>query len=282
MAANRHVTIGNVVIGNDLPLSLIAGPCQLESRAHALEMSAALAEMAQKLGIGLIYKTSFDKANRTSVDTPRGLGLEECLPIFAEIRETTGLPVLTDVHDADQCAKLAGAVDVLQIPAFLCRQTDLIVAAAESGLALHIKKGQFLAPWDMKNVVAKARAAGSDRVMVCERGASFGYNTLVSDMRSLPIMASQTECPVVYDATHSVQQPGGQGTTSGGQREFAPVLARAAVAVGVAAVFMETHEDPDRAPSDGPNMIHLKDLPGIVQTLLEIDKIAKAHPLSVG
>jgi 2-dehydro-3-deoxyphosphooctonate aldolase (KDO 8-P synthase) len=281
MAASGNVTIGKVVIGNDQPLSLIAGPCQLESRAHALEMSSALAEMSKKLGIGIIYKTSFDKANRTSVDTARGLGLEECLPIFAEIRETSGLPVLTDVHEAEHCARVAEAVDVLQIPAFLCRQTDLIVAAAKTGRALHIKKGQFLAPWDMKNVVAKARAAGSDRVMVCERGASFGYNTLVSDMRSLPIMASQTNCPVVFDATHSVQQPGGQGATSGGQREFAPVLARAAVAIGVAAVFMETHEDPDRAPSDGPNMIPFKELAGIVETLLEFDRIAKAHPVTL-
>ncbi len=281
MATTGHVTIGDVVVGNDRPLSLIAGPCQLESRTHALEMSAALAEMAQQLGIGLIYKTSFDKANRTSLETPRGLGLTECLPIFAEIRETTGLPVLTDVHAPEQCAAVADAVDVLQIPAFLCRQTDLIVAAAKTGRALHIKKGQFLAPWDMKNVVAKARAAGNDRVLVCERGASFGYNTLVSDMRALPIMASQTGCPVVFDATHSVQQPGGQGTTSGGQREFAPVLARAAVAVGVAGVFMETHQDPDKAPSDGPNMIRLKELPRIVATLLEIDKIAKAHPVSL-
>ncbi|MDH3737639.1 MAG: 3-deoxy-8-phosphooctulonate synthase [Alphaproteobacteria bacterium] len=281
MATGGQITIGKVVVGNDRPLSLIAGPCQLESRAHALEMSAGLAEMSKKLGIGVIYKTSFDKANRTSVDTARGLGLEECLPIFAEIRETSGLPVLTDVHEAEHCARVAEAVDVLQIPAFLCRQTDLIVAAAETGRALHIKKGQFLAPWDMKNVVAKARAAGNDRVMVCERGASFGYNTLVSDMRALPIMASQTKCPVVFDATHSVQQPGGQGATSGGQREFAPVLARAAVAIGVAAVFMETHEDPDRAPSDGPNMIHFKQLPGIVEMLLELDRIAKAHPVSL-
>ena len=281
MAASGQVKIGKIVVGNDQPLSLIAGPCQLESRAHALEMSAGLAEMAKKLGIGVIYKTSFDKANRTSVETARGLGLEECLPIFAEIRETTGLPVLTDVHEAEHCARVAEAVDVLQIPAFLCRQTDLIVAAAKTGLALHIKKGQFLAPWDMKNVVAKAHAAGNDRVMVCERGASFGYNTLVSDMRALPIMASQTQCPVVFDATHSVQQPGGQGATSGGQREFAPVLARAAVAVGVAAVFMETHEDPDRAPSDGPNMIRFKELPGIIETLLEIDRIAKAHPITL-
>lgn len=276
MAANGQVAIGNIVVGNDLPLSLIAGPCQLESRAHALEMSAALAEMAKKLGIGVIYKTSFDKANRTSVDTPRGLGLDECLPIFAEIRETTGLPVLTDVHAAEQCARVAEAVDVLQIPAFLCRQTDLIVAAAETGRALHIKKGQFLAPWDMKNVVAKARAAGNDRVLVCERGASFGYNTLVSDMRSLPIMASQTNCPVVYDATHSVQQPGGQGTASGGQREYVPVLARAAVAIGVAALFIETHQDPDSAPSDGPNMVPLDQLEDLIKKLMAFDRVAKA------
>ncbi len=281
MAAKGQVAIGDIVVGNDLPLTMIAGPCQLESRAHALEMSAALAEMAKKLGVAVIYKTSFDKANRTSIDTKRGLGLDDCLPIFAEIRETSGLPVLTDVHDAAQCARVAEAVDVLQIPAFLCRQTDLIVAAAKTGRALHIKKGQFLAPWDMKHVVAKARAAGNDRVLVCERGASFGYNTLVSDMRSLPIMASQTNCPVVFDATHSVQQPGGQGASSGGERQFAPVLARAAVAIGVAAVFMETHEDPDRAPSDGPNMIPLKELPGIVSTLLEIDKVAKAHPVTL-
>ena len=281
MTAKGQVAIGDIVVGNDLPLTLIAGPCQLESRAHALEMSAALAEMAKKLGVAVIYKTSFDKANRTSIDTKRGLGLDDCLPIFAEIRETSGLPVLTDVHDAGQCARVAEAVDVLQIPAFLCRQTDLIVAAAKTGRALHIKKGQFLAPWDMKHVVAKARVAGNDRVLVCERGASFGYNTLVSDMRSLPIMASQTNCPVVFDATHSVQQPGGQGASSGGERQFAPVLARAAVAIGVAAVFMETHEDPDRAPSDGPNMIPLRELPGIVETLLEIDKVAKAHPVTL-
>lgn len=281
MTAKGQVAIGDIVVGNDLPLTLIAGPCQLESRAHALEMSAALAEMAKKLGVAVIYKTSFDKANRTSIDTKRGLGLDDCLPIFAEIRETSGLPVLTDVHDVGQCARVAEAVDVLQIPAFLCRQTDLIVAAAKTGRALHIKKGQFLAPWDMKHVVAKARAAGNDRVLVCERGASFGYNTLVSDMRSLPIMASQTNCPVVFDATHSVQQPGGQGASSGGERQFAPVLARAAVAIGVAAVFMETHEDPDRAPSDGPNMIPLRELPGIVETLLEIDKVAKAHPVTL-
>ena len=277
----RHVRVGNITLGGDLPLTLIAGPCQLESRAHGLEMSAALKEMADRLGIGLIYKTSFDKANRTSIKTARGLGIAQSLPIMAEIKETTGLPILTDVHDPGHCAQVAEVADVLQIPAFLCRQTDLVVAAAETGRVLHIKKGQFLAPWDMKNVVTKAFEAGNENVLVCERGASFGYNTLVADMRSLPIMAAQTGCPVIFDATHSVQQPGGQGTTSGGQREFAPVLARAAVAIGVAGVFIETHEDPDNAPSDGPNMIHLRDLPGIVETLLEIDRIAKANPISI-
>ncbi len=277
----RHVRVGDVTLGGDLPLTLIAGPCQLESRAHGLEMSAALKERAERLGIGLIYKTSFDKANRTSIKTERGLGIDQSLPIMAEIREVTGLPILTDVHDADQCAKVGEVADVLQIPAFLCRQTDLVVAAARTGRVLHIKKGQFLAPWDMKNVVSKAFEAGNDNVLVCERGASFGYNTLVADMRSLPIMAAQTGCPVIFDATHSVQQPGGQGASSGGQREFAPVLARAAVAIGVAGVFLETHEDPDNAPSDGPNMIHLRDLPGIVETLLEIDRIAKANPVSI-
>ncbi|MBT4771343.1 MAG: 3-deoxy-8-phosphooctulonate synthase [Rhodospirillaceae bacterium] len=281
MVEMRHVRVGDVTLGGDLPLTLIAGPCQLESRAHGLEMSAALKEMAERLGIGLIYKTSFDKANRTSIKTERGLGIDQSLPIMAEIREVTGLPILTDVHDADQCAKVGEVADVLQIPAFLCRQTDLVVAAARTGRVLHIKKGQFLAPWDMKNVVSKAFEAGNDNVLVCERGASFGYNTLVADMRSLPIMAAQTGCPVIFDATHSVQQPGGQGASSGGQREFAPVLARAAVAIGVAGVFLETHEDPDNAPSDGPNMIHLRDLPGIVETLLEIDRIAKANPVSI-
>jgi 2-dehydro-3-deoxyphosphooctonate aldolase (KDO 8-P synthase) len=281
MAGARQVRIGNLHIGGDLPFTLIAGPCQLESRAHGLEMSAALKEITDKLGIGLIYKTSFDKANRTSIKTARGLGLEESLPIFAEIRETSGLPVLTDVHAPEQCAAVAGAVDVLQIPAFLCRQTDLVVAAAETGLALHIKKGQFLAPWDMKNVVSKAFEAGNENVLVCERGASFGYNTLISDMRALPIMAAQTGCPVVFDATHSVQQPGGQGASSGGQREFAPVLARAAIAIGVAGIFIETHEDPDNAPSDGPNMLHLKDVPAILETLIALDRIAKADPVRI-
>ena len=271
----RHVSVGKVILGNDLPLTLIAGPCLLESRAHALEMSSALAETTAKLGIGLIYKTSFDKANRTSGESPRGVGLDKGLPILAEVREVVGCPVLTDVHSVEQCAVVAEVVDVLQIPAFLCRQTDLLVAAAKTGRAIHIKKGQFLAPWEMKNVAAKVRAAGNDKVLLCERGASFGYNTLVSDMRSLPVLA-ETGYPVVFDATHSVQQPGGQGTASGGERKYAPVLARAAVAVGVAAVFMETHEDPDRAPSDGPNMIPLADMPALIATLMEYDALAKS------
>jgi 2-dehydro-3-deoxyphosphooctonate aldolase (KDO 8-P synthase) len=280
MAAPRHVHIGNVAIGNDRPLALIAGPCQLESRQHAMEMSHALVEIAGKLGMGLIYKTSFDKANRTSANAARGLGLEKSLPIMAEIREKWGCPVLTDVHDASQCAPTAEAVDVLQIPAFLCRQTDLLVAAAKTGRAINVKKGQFLAPWDMKNVAAKISSAGNDSILLTERGASFGYNTLVTDMRGLPIMA-ETGYPVVMDATHSVQQPGGQGTSSGGDRRFAPVMARAATAVGIAAVFMETHQDPDCAPSDGPNMIRLKDMPAILQTLQEIDRIAKAKPVTL-
>lgn len=280
MSAPKSIEIGDLKIANDAPFVLLAGPCALESRDHAMEMSAALVEITYSLGIGLIYKTSFDKANRTSLDSPRGMGLEQSLPILAEVRETHGCPVLTDIHLPDHCAAVAEAVDVLQIPAFLSRQTDLIVAAAETGRALNIKKGQFLAPWDMANVVKKAQAAGNERVMVCERGASFGYNTLVSDMRSLPILA-QTGCPVVYDATHSVQQPGGQGNVSGGQREFVPVLARAALAIGVAAVFMETHQNPDAAPSDGPNMVPLKDLPGILKTLVEIDRIAKANPVEI-
>jgi 2-dehydro-3-deoxyphosphooctonate aldolase (KDO 8-P synthase) len=280
MTAPNRIQIGNVTVANDAPFVLIAGPCALESRAHAMEMSAALVEITAKLGIGLIYKSSFDKANRTSLDSPRGIGMLESLPILAEVRETYGCPVLTDIHLPDHCAPVAEAVDVLQIPAFLSRQTDLIVAAAETGKPLNIKKGQFLAPWDMANVVKKAQAAGNNSLMLCERGASFGYNTLVSDMRSLPILA-QTGCPVVYDATHSVQQPGGQGEVSGGQREFVPVLARAALAIGVGAVFMETHEDPDSAPSDGPNMVHLKELPGILATLVEIDRIAKANPVKI-
>ncbi|BBK42899.1 2-dehydro-3-deoxyphosphooctonate aldolase [Allostella vacuolata] len=274
----RHVHVGNVTLGNDRPLALIAGPCALESRAHAMEMAHALVELTGRLGIGLIYKTSFDKANRTSADSPRGLGMEMALPILAEVRERWGCPVLTDIHAPEQCQPVADAVDVLQIPAFLSRQTDLIVAAAKTGRPVNIKKGQFLAPWDMANVVAKMDQAGNPNTLVCERGVSFGYNTLVSDMRALPILA-ETGCPVVFDATHSVQQPGGQGKTSGGQREFVAVLARAAVAVGVAAVFMETHQDPDKAPSDGPNMVHLADLPRIIETLMAIDRIAKERPV---
>jgi 2-dehydro-3-deoxyphosphooctonate aldolase (KDO 8-P synthase) len=261
-------------IGNALPLTIIAGPCQMESRQHALETAQALAEIARRLGVGLIYKTSFDKANRTSAAGARGVGLAAALPIFAEIREVTGLPTLTDVHDPACCAAVAEAVDVLQIPAFLSRQTDLIVAAARTGAVLNIKKGQFLAPWDMVNVVAKALAAGNPNVMACERGASFGYNMLVSDMRALPIMA-EIGCPVVFDATHSVMQPGGRGDRSGGQREYVPVLARAAVAVGVAAVFLETHQDPDNAPSDGPNMVPLASLESLLRELLEFDALAK-------
>ena len=279
MSANPNpiVTIGNARFGNALPLALIAGPCQLESRAHALEMAAALKEIAGRVGIGLVYKTSFDKANRTSASAARGIGLDAALPIFAEIREHLGIPVLTDVHEADQCARVAPAVDVLQIPAFLCRQTDLLIAAAETGRVVNVKKGQFLAPWDMRNVVAKLTGAGNPNVLLTERGASFGYNTLVSDMRALPILA-QTGAPVIFDATHSVQQPGGQGTSTGGQREFVPVLARAAVAVGVAGVFIETHQDPDAAPSDGPNMIPIKSLEALLVTLREFDRLAKAIP----
>ena len=254
-AAPGVMTVGDIRIGNDLPLVLIAGPCQMESREHALEMAGAIREIADRVGIRAIYKSSFDKANRTSVGGKRGLGLEKSLAVFAEVREKTGLPVLTDVHTAEQCPIVAEAVDVMQIPAFLCRQTDLLLAAGETGCAINVKKGQFLAPWDMKNVVDKLRSTGNNNISVCERGASFGYNTLVTDFRGLPIMAEQTGCPVVFDATHSVQQPGGQGGSSGGQREFAPVLARAAVSLGIAAVFMETHQDPDNAPSDGPNMI---------------------------
>jgi 2-dehydro-3-deoxyphosphooctonate aldolase (KDO 8-P synthase) len=263
-----------VRIGNHLPLAIIAGPCAMESRNHALETAQALKEISERLGIGLIYKTSFDKANRTSGSKPRGVGLGQALPIFAEIRETTGLPVLTDVHEIDHCAPAAEVIDVLQIPAFLSRQTDLIVAAARTGRVVNIKKGQFLAPGDMKNVVDKALSAGNPNVMATERGVSFGYHTLISDMRSLPIMA-EIGCPVVFDATHSVQQPGGAGDASGGDRRFVPVLARAAVAVGVAAVFMETHEDPDNAPSDGPNMVRLEDFEPLVRELMAFDALAK-------
>jgi len=273
--ANPTVAVGTVRFGNALPLSLIAGPCQLESRAHAFEMATALKEIAARLGVGLVYKTSFDKANRTSARSARGIGLDAALPIFAELRESLGVPVLTDVHDAAQCALVAPAVDVLQIPAFLCRQTDLLVAAAKTGRVVNVKKGQFLAPWDMANVVAKLTGAGNRNVLVTERGASFGYNTLVSDMRALPILARTTGAPVIFDATHSVQQPGGQGTSSGGEREFVPVLARAAVAVGVAGVFIETHQDPDKAPSDGPNMVPLKEMEGLLRRLMEFDRLAK-------
>lgn len=263
-----------IEIGNQKKLVMLAGPCALESRDHALDVSGQLKEIADRLGIGLVYKTSFDKANRTSISSARGIGLEAALPIFQEIRETTGLPVLTDVHTAEQCAIAAQAVDVLQIPAFLCRQTDLLIAAAKTGKVVNVKKGQFLAPWDMKNVIAKLIDAGNPNVMACERGVSFGYNTLVSDMRALPVLAD-IGCPVVFDATHSVQQPGGQGGTSGGQREFVPVLARAAVSIGVAAVFMETHPDPDNAPSDGPNMVPLNQFEDLVSRLLEFDQLAK-------
>jgi len=275
MTGQRTVTVGSVAFGNDRPFALIAGPCAIESRDHALETAHALVEIANRLGLGLVYKSSYDKANRTSLGGGRGVGMAAGLAILAEVRERHGCPVLTDVHEPAQCAPVAEAVDVLQIPAFLCRQTDLLVAAARTGRAVNVKKGQFLAPWDMKHVVAKLIDSGNDRVLVCERGASFGYNTLVSDMRALPILA-ETGCPVVFDATHSVQQPGGQGGSSGGERRFAAVLARAAIAVGVAGVFMETHQDPDKAPSDGPNMIPLADLPAILERLIAFDRVAKA------
>lgn len=266
---------GDVAIGNHLPLTVFAGPCAMESRDHALECAEALKEIAERLGLGLVYKSSFDKANRTSAASARGVGLKEALPVFAEIRERIGLPVVTDVHEPAQCAMAAEAADVLQIPAFLCRQTDLLTAAAKTGRVVKIKKGQFLAPWDMKNVVAKVRAAGNENVLVTERGASFGYNALVSDFRSIPIMARETLAPVVFDITHSVQTPGGAGQTSGGQREFAPTLGRAAAAVGVAAVFAETHPDPDAAPSDGPNMIPLRQFEAFLSDLQVLDRIAK-------
>jgi 2-dehydro-3-deoxyphosphooctonate aldolase (KDO 8-P synthase) len=275
--AMRTVRVRDIEIGNDRPLAIIAGPCAIESRQHALETAQALKEIGQRVGIRIIYKSSFDKANRTSANSARGIGLELGLPILADVRAEIGLPVLTDVHDAAQCHAAAETVDVLQIPAFLCRQTDLLLAAGETGKVVNIKKGQFLAPWDMKNVVEKVTSTGNQQVLQCERGASFGYNTLVSDMRSLPILATNGY-PVVFDATHSVQQPGGQGTSSGGQREFVPVLARAAVAVGVAAVFIETHQDPDRAPSDGPNMVPLRQLPALLEDLIALDRIAKARP----
>jgi 2-dehydro-3-deoxyphosphooctonate aldolase (KDO 8-P synthase) len=272
--AAHIVRVGGIDIGNDRPFVLIAGPCQIESQAHALNIAWALQEMSARTGVPVIYKSSYDKANRTSASAARGIGMEAGLTILSDVREKTGLPVLTDVHAPDQCALAAQAVDVLQIPAFLCRQTDLLLAAGETGRAINVKKGQFLAPWDMVNVAAKIAGTGNHNILLCERGVSFGYNTLVSDMRSLPIMA-RTGYPVVFDATHSVQQPGGQGTSSGGQREFAPVLARAALAVGVAAVFIETHEDPDRAPSDGPNMIPLDQMEGLIRRLAAFDRLAK-------
>jgi 2-dehydro-3-deoxyphosphooctonate aldolase (KDO 8-P synthase) len=271
---NAIVAVGKVKFGNGLPLAVIAGPCALESRAHAFEMAIALKEITARLGIGLVYKTSFDKANRTSASSARGLGLDKSLTIFADLRRELSIPVLTDVHEPDQCAPVAEAVDVLQIPAFLCRQTDLLVAAAKTGRAINVKKGQFLAPWDMANVVVKITGAGNPNVLVTERGVSFGYNTLVSDMRALPVLA-KIGAPVIFDATHSVQQPGGQGTSSGGERAFVPVLARAATAVGVAGMFIETHQDPDRAPSDGPNMIPLKDLASLLERLMQFDALAK-------
>lgn len=274
MEPNKSVEVGGVHFGNDLPISLIAGPCQMESRDHALMMAERLKAIADKLNVGIVYKSSFDKANRTSIKTKRGMGLEETMPIFEEIKSKFGMPVLTDVHAPEQCAAVAPVIDILQIPAFLCRQTDLVVAAAKTGKVVNVKKGQFLAPWDMKNVVAKVLDSGNPNVMVTERGVSFGYNTQVSDMRALPIMA-ETGCPVIFDATHSVQQPGGQGATSGGQREFVPVLARAAVAVGVAGVFLETHEDPDNAPSDGPNMVNINDLEALVVNLQAHDGVTK-------
>ena len=271
---NASVKAGNVVFGNDAPLSLIAGPCQLESRQHAFDMAGALKELCTKLGIGLVYKTSYDKANRTSLSGTRGAGLDAAMPVFDDLRREFSLPVLTDVHTEEQCAIVAPHVDILQIPAFLSRQTDLLIAAAKTGKVVNVKKGQFLAPWDMKNVVAKVTGSGNANVLVTERGASFGYNTLVSDMRSLPIMA-EIGAPVIFDATHSVQQPGGQGGSSGGDRRFVETLARAAVAVGVAGVFIETHQDPDNAPSDGPNMVPLKDLPALLERLMAFDRIAK-------
>ena len=270
----KKVTVGNVSFANNAPFSLMAGPCVLESRQHAFDMAGKIKETCGKLGVGVIYKTSFDKANRSAITSERGPGLEEALVIFADLKQQMGLSVMTDVHEPWQCAEVAKAADIIQIPAFLCRQTDLLIAAGKTGKAINVKKGQFLAPWDMKNVAAKIASTGNENIMLCERGASFGYNTLVSDMRALPILA-ETGYPVIFDATHSVQQPGGLGTKSGGDRKMVPVLARAAVAVGVAGLFMETHQDPDNAPSDGPNMIKITDFPGVLEQLLEIDALIK-------
>jgi 2-dehydro-3-deoxyphosphooctonate aldolase (KDO 8-P synthase) len=275
MSVNKIVTVGPIEIANNKPFVLIAGPCAIESRDHAFEMSGALKELTKKLGLGLIYKSSYDKANRTSIFGARGLGMDKGLSILADVKKAMGIPVITDVHLPEHCKEAASVVDVLQIPAFLCRQTDLLVAAAKTGKAINVKKGQFLAPWDMENVAKKIAESGNTNVLLCERGASFGYNTLVSDMRALPIMA-KTGYPVIYDATHSVQQPGGKGTSSGGDREMVPVLARAAVAVGVAGVFMEVHQDPDNAPSDGPNMVKLSEIPHVLEKLIQLDKIAKS------
>lgn len=272
--ANSIIRVGNVTFGNDQPLALIAGPCQMESRQHAFDIAGRLKEQTDKLGIGLVYKSSFDKANRTSLSGKRGIGLETAMEVFADLKKEYNFPVLTDVHTEEQCALVADVIDVLQIPAFLCRQTDLLIAAAKTGRVVNVKKGQFLAPWDMKNVLAKVTESGNPNVMSCERGASFGYNTLVSDMRSLPIMAGFGS-PVIFDATHSVQQPGGQGGSSGGQREFVETLARAAVAVGVAGLFIETHEDPDNAPSDGPNMVQIDNMPALLETLMAFDRLSK-------
>lgn len=274
---NRHIQVGDITFSNDLPFVLIGGPCQLESMEHSLELAGRIVDITKRLEIPYVFKASFDKANRTSINGARGVGLEKALDIFREIKARFGCPVITDVHEPAQCAPVAEVVDMLQIPAFLCRQTDLVVAAAKTGKPVNVKKGQFLAPWDMKNVVTKADQSGNSNVLVTERGSSFGYNTLVVDMRSFPIMAEQTGCPVIIDATHSVQQPGGQGTSTGGQREFAPVLARAAVAVGVAGVFIETHENPDKSPSDGPNMIPLNELEDVLKTLKEIDRLVKKY-----
>ena len=271
---NSTVTVGNVTFSNNAPLALIAGPCQMESRDHAFDMAGRIKEIAEKFGIGVVYKSSFDKANRTSLGSQRGIGLEKAMDIFDDLKREYNIPMLTDIHTEEQCAIVAPHVDILQIPAFLCRQTDLLVAAAKTGRVVNVKKGQFLAPWDMKNVLAKITESGNRNVMACERGVSFGYNTLISDMRALPIMA-QFGSPVIFDATHSVQQPGGQGTSSGGQREFVETLARAAVAVGVAGVFLETHQDPDHAPSDGPNMVKLENLPHLIETLMAFDRLAK-------
>jgi len=275
MTPNPRVEVGKAVFSNRAPLALIAGPCQLESRQHAFDMAGSLKELAERLGIGFVYKTSFDKANRTSLSGQRGAGLDAALPVFADLKSELGVPVLTDVHTEDQCRAVADVVDVLQIPAFLCRQTDLLIAAAQTGKVVNVKKGQFLAPWDMKNVVAKVVGSGNPNVMVTERGTSFGYNTLVNDMRGLPIMAEQG-VPVIFDATHSVQQPGGKGDSTGGERRFVEIVARAAVATGIAGVFTETHEDPDNAPSDGPNMVHLKDMPALVERLMRFDQVAKS------